>query len=80
LLIKNDQEPVARDAELENLLGNLLIAEYQVDKLRGWLTEKVQGRDGDGRANNQLIYTFKNKDRLLRVRIQIDAMDLGIEK
>jgi hypothetical protein len=29
LLIKNDHGQEVRDAELENLLGNLLIAEYQ---------------------------------------------------
>ena len=30
-----------RDIELENLVGNLMIAEYQVEKLRGRVTEKV---------------------------------------
>ena len=76
MLIKNDQEPEARDAELENILGNLLIAEYQVDRLRNRLAEKVQGR-GDSRANSQSVYTFKNRDKLLRVRIQIDEMELS---
>ncbi|HEU4984574.1 MAG TPA: hypothetical protein VFT58_02945 [Nitrososphaera sp.] len=52
-----------------------MIAEYQVDKLRARLAEKVVGR-GDGLANNQSVYTFKNKDRLFRVRVQIDEMEL----
>jgi hypothetical protein len=69
------QEPKERDTELENIVGNLLIAEYQVDKLRARLAEKVVGR-GDGLANNQSVYTFKNKDRLFRVRVQIDEMEL----
>jgi hypothetical protein len=30
-----------RDIELENLVGNLMIAEYQVEKLRGMVTEKI---------------------------------------
>jgi len=30
-----------RDIELENILGNLMIAEYQVDKLRTRVTEKI---------------------------------------
>ena len=76
MLIRNDQGPEARDAELENLLGNLLIAEYQVDRLRNRLAEKVQGR-GDSGANSQSVYTFKNRDKLLRVRIQIDEMELS---
>jgi hypothetical protein len=77
LLIRNDQGPEVRDAELENLLGNLLIAEYQVDRLRNRLAEKVQGRGGDSGANSQSVYTFKNRDKLLRVRIQIDEMELS---
>jgi hypothetical protein len=32
-----------RDLELENIVGNLLIAEYQVDRLRTRLTELVSG-------------------------------------
>ncbi len=69
------QEPKERDVELENIVGNLLIAEYQVDKLRARLAEKVVGR-GDSSANNQSVYTFKNKDKLFRVRVQIDEMEL----
>jgi hypothetical protein len=30
-----------RDIELENLVGNLMIAEYQVEKLRSMVTEKI---------------------------------------
>jgi len=30
-----------RDIELENILCNLMIAEYQVDKLRTRVTEKI---------------------------------------
>ena len=69
------QEPKERDIELENIVGNLLIAEYQVDKLRTRLAEKVVGRS-ESSANNQSVYTFKNKDKLFRVRIQIDEMEL----
>ena len=69
------QEPKERDIELENIVGNLLIAEYQVDKLRTRLAEKVVGRS-ESSAKNQSVYTFKNKDKLFRVRIQIDEMEL----
>jgi hypothetical protein len=69
------QEPKERDIELENIVGNLLIAEYQVDKLRARLAEKVGGRM-DSKANSQSVYTFKNRDKLFRVRVQIDEMEL----
>jgi len=75
LHMRNDQEPEARDTELENILGNLLIAEYQVDKLRGRLAEKVKGYGGvKGRSRS--VYTFKNSDRLVRVRVEVDDMPL----
>jgi hypothetical protein len=32
-----------RDLELENIAGNLMIAEYQVDKLRYRLSQQVRG-------------------------------------
>ncbi len=38
-----DKVEEKRDLELENIVGNLLIAEYQVDKLRTRLTELVSG-------------------------------------
>jgi hypothetical protein len=34
-----------RDLELENIAGNLMIAEYQVDKLRYRLGQQVRGID-----------------------------------
>lgn len=72
---KEDQELEVRDAELENILGNLLIAEYQVDKLRTRLAEKIRdfrGAKGYGKS----VYTFKNSDRLLRVRVEVDEMPI----
>ena len=38
-----DKAEEKRDLELENIVGNLLIAEYQVDRLRARLTELVNG-------------------------------------
>ena len=32
-----------RDTELENVVGNLMIAQYQVDKLRSKLAGKIGG-------------------------------------
>ena len=32
-----------KDLELENIVGNLMIAQYQVDKLRSRLSERING-------------------------------------
>ena len=40
---KKQTEEEKRDLELDNIVGNLLIAEYQGDKLRTRLTELVSG-------------------------------------
>jgi hypothetical protein len=37
-----------RDMELENIVGNLMIAQYQVDKLRSRLSERVGGYGSAG--------------------------------
>jgi hypothetical protein len=40
---KKQSEEEKRDLELENIVGNLLIAEYQVDRLRTRLSDVVNG-------------------------------------
>jgi len=39
-----EKEAQARDKELENIVGNLLIAEYQVEKLKDRVVDKLGGR------------------------------------
>ena len=39
---EREQEDVEeRDIELENIVGNLMIAQYQVDRLRSRLSDKI---------------------------------------
>ena len=40
---KYDDYDIKRDLELENIAGNLMIAEYQVDKLKQRLSQHVIG-------------------------------------
>ena len=42
-----------RDIELENIIGNLMIAEYQVDRIQSRLSERVGGL-GSGSNKNPL--------------------------
>ncbi len=40
---KQSEQDEERDLELENIAGNLLIAEYQVHKLRTRLADPIDG-------------------------------------
>jgi hypothetical protein len=62
-----------RDLELENIVGNLMIAQYQVDKLRSRLSERVAGY---GSASNKKAsaHVFKHNDNWYKVTIKVDEM------
>lgn len=52
-----------RDIELENIVGNLMIAEYQVNKLRDRVTDKIDARYLHGVSKGVSTYTFKNNGK-----------------
>ncbi|AFU58599.1 MAG: hypothetical protein QXX64_06695 [Nitrososphaera sp.] len=73
---KNSQVPDIdedRDLELENIIGNLMIAQYQVDKLRSRLSERVGGY---GSASNKKgsAHIFKHNDKWYKVTVRVDEM------
>jgi hypothetical protein len=49
-----DDKKAERDLELENIVGNLLIAEYQVEKLRGRLVDTISKK---GSKASSYVYT-----------------------
>jgi hypothetical protein len=65
-----------RDLELENIVGNLMIAQYQVDKLRSRLSERVGGY---GSASNKKgsAHIFKHNDKWYKVVIKVDEMAIS---
>jgi hypothetical protein len=76
---KNPQVPEIdedRDLELENIIGNLMIAQYQVDKLRSRLSERVGGY---GSASNRKgsAHIFKHNEKWYKVMIRVDEMAIG---
>lgn len=76
---KNTQVPdidEERDLELENILGNLMIAQYQVDKLRSRLGERVGGY---GSASNKKAsaHIFKHNDKWYKVTLRVDEMAIS---
>ena len=64
----NEEE---RDLELENIIGNLMIAQYQVDKLRSRLSERIGGY---GSASNKKASTniFKHNDKWYKISMRVD--------
>ena len=64
-----------RDIELENIIGNLMIAHYQVDKLRSRLSERIGGY---GSASNKKASTniFKHNDKWYKISMRVDEMSV----
>jgi hypothetical protein len=65
-----------RDLELENIIGNLMIAQYQVDKLRSRLSERVGGY---GSASNKRAsaHIFKHNDKWYKITLRVDEMAIS---
>jgi hypothetical protein len=66
-----------RDIELENVVGNLMIAEYQVEKLRGRVTEKI-GRYGYGTDKKVSSHMFKHDNKWFKISVKVE--ELAIDK
>jgi hypothetical protein len=72
----NDQSPAIneeRDLELENVVGNLMIAQYQVDRLRSRLSERIAGY-GSGENKKASAHVFKHNEKWYKVTIKVDEM------
>src|SRR5215207_8258991 len=69
-----------RDLELENIVGNLLIDEYQVDKLQTRLAKIVYDYDYDygpqmSNNNKASTHVFKNNNKWYKISLRIDETD-----
>jgi hypothetical protein len=56
-----------------------LIAEYQVDKLRHRLVEKIGPSYSAGQAKDHSAYSFKVGNKWYRVCVKIEEQKLAIE-
>jgi hypothetical protein len=64
-----------RDLELENIVGNLLIAEYQVDRLRTRLNDMVNGYRPYIKSNKTSTHVFKHNNKWYKLSLRIDESD-----
>ena len=65
-----------RDLELENIMGNLMIAQYQVDKLRSRLSERVGGYGSAGNKKAS-AHIFKHNDKWYKITVRVDEMAIA---
>jgi cobalamin biosynthesis Co2+ chelatase CbiK len=61
-----------RDIELENLVGNLLIGQYQVERLKERVSQNLNTVDRIKISQN----LFKYKNNWYRITINVDQVDL----
>ena len=74
---KYDDDNMRRDLELENIAGNLMIAEYQVDRLQQRLSEHVRGVVY--RSFNKTkasAHTFKYDGKWYKLSIKVEELSL----
>jgi hypothetical protein len=64
-----------RDLELENIVGNLLIAEYQGERLRTRLVDLVDKFRPEMRFNKKSTHIFKHNNRWYKLSLRIDETD-----
>ena len=63
-----------RDRELENVVGNLMIAQYQVDKLRSKLAGKIEGYYHHLHNTESSTFAFKDNEKWYKVSIRVDEI------
>jgi hypothetical protein len=64
-----------RDLELENVVGNLLVAEYQVNRLRTRLNDMINGYRPYAKSNKTSTHVFKQKNKWYKLSLRIDESD-----
>ena len=67
-----------RDRELENIVGNLMIAQYQVDKLRSKLTGRIGGYYHFNNVKTS-AFAFKVNKKWYKIAIRVDEKDVDDE-
>ena len=71
-----DKAEEKRDLELENIVGNLFIAEYQVDRLRSRLADVVSGYRPQMMKNKASTLVFKVNNKWYKLSLRIEETDV----
>ena len=74
---EDDDDSINRDLELENIAGNLMIAEYQVDKLEQRLGQHVRGVGYRSFSKMKTsVHTFKYDGKWYKLSIKVEELSL----
>jgi hypothetical protein len=73
---ENGRVEEKRDLQLENIVGNLLIAEYQVERLRTPLGDVVNGYRPQMMKNNASTHVFKHNNKWYKLSLRIHQTDV----
>jgi hypothetical protein len=66
-----------RDLDLENIAGNLFIAEYQIDRLRTRLANVVYGyRSRMSNNNKASTHVFKHNNKWYKLSLRVDEVNI----
>lgn len=60
-----------RNWELENIVGNLLIAEYQADKLKARVSERVAGYSASTHKQES-AFVYKYNDKWFKITLGVE--------
>jgi hypothetical protein len=79
----SEQQEEERDIELENTVGNLMVAEYQVDRLRTRLSDSIRGgilKTGSGTNKKGSTHVFKHNNKWYKVSVKIEELMVDISQ
>jgi hypothetical protein len=69
-----------RDLELENIAGNLFIAEYQVDKLQTRLSDMINGYRPQIKSNKASTHVFKHNNKWYKLSLRVNEVNITSAK
>ena len=70
-------EKEERDPELDDTIGQLGIAEYQVNKLRHILASRLDRSNPTAFLKRSSTNAFESEGKLYRITIEVDTFDIG---
>jgi hypothetical protein len=72
------EEVEERELELENIVGNLMIRQFQVDRLRLRLIERIDGFRFKIKKKTSSVHMLQHNDKWYKLSIIID--ELSVDK
>ena len=69
-----EKEDQTRDIELENIAGNLLIAEYQVEKLKDRLISRIGSVYHSTTNKKTSTHIFKSNGTWVKISLNVEKM------